>query len=128
MHIADLAQLRALYAAPKDRAVKKQLAFADVHCQRFIALSPLVVLATSAAAGDMDASPRGGAQRPAVSGADAEGPQRVSDAGGNTRGSAQALISRSLNPIFEPTQAHLSCYTPELLHSHRQRPFDEACF
>ena len=61
MHITDLAQLRALYAAPQERAVKKQLASLDVHCQRFIALSPFVVLASAAAAGDMDASPRGGA-------------------------------------------------------------------
>ena len=61
MHITDLAQLRALYAAPKERAVKKQLSSLDAHCQHFIALSPFVVVASSAAAGDMDASPRGGA-------------------------------------------------------------------
>ena len=61
MHITDLAQLRALYAAPKERAVKKQLASLDAHCQHFITLSPFVVLASAAAAGDMDASPRGGA-------------------------------------------------------------------
>jgi PPOX class probable FMN-dependent enzyme len=61
MHITDLRQLRALYAAPKERAVKKQLAQLDLHCQRFIALSPFVVLATGGAAGEMDASPRGGA-------------------------------------------------------------------
>lgn len=60
MQITDLTQLRALYAAPQARAVKKQLASLDLHCQRFIALSPFVVLATGAAAGDMDASPRGG--------------------------------------------------------------------
>lgn len=61
MHITTQTQLRALYAAPKERAVKKQLAQLDSHCQRFIALSPYVVMATGAAAGDMDASPRGGA-------------------------------------------------------------------
>jgi PPOX class probable FMN-dependent enzyme len=61
MHITDLAQLRALYAAPKERAVKKQLSSLDVHCQHFIALSPFVVVASCAAAGDLDASPRGGA-------------------------------------------------------------------
>lgn len=32
-----------------------------MHCQRFIALSPFVLLATAGASGDMDASPRGGA-------------------------------------------------------------------
>ena len=61
MQISDLTQLRALYAAPKERAVKKQLAQLDVHCRRFIGLSPFVVVATAGAAGDMDASPRGGA-------------------------------------------------------------------
>ena len=61
MQITTLTQLRALYAAPKERAVKKQLASLDVHCQHFIGLSPFVVVATGAAAGDMDASPRGGA-------------------------------------------------------------------
>ena len=31
MHITTLAQLRALYAAPKERAVNKQLASLDVN-------------------------------------------------------------------------------------------------
>ena len=61
MHITTQTQLRALYAAPKERAVKKQLTSLDAHCQRFISLSPFVVVATGAAAGDMDNSPRGGA-------------------------------------------------------------------
>ena len=68
MHITTLAELRGLYTAPKERAVKKQLSALDVHCQRFIALSPFVVLASSGASsgsnaggpGAMDASPRGG--------------------------------------------------------------------
>lgn len=58
--ITTLAQLRSLYPAPKERAVKKQLAALDQHCQRFIALSPYVVLATAGADGRQDASPRGG--------------------------------------------------------------------
>ncbi len=57
----DIAALRELYAAPRERAVKKQLSALDVHCRRFIGLSPFVVVATAGAAGDMDASPRGGA-------------------------------------------------------------------
>ena len=61
MHITTLDALRALYAAPKERALKKQLAALDVHCQRFIGLSPFVVLATAGADGRQDASPRGGA-------------------------------------------------------------------
>jgi PPOX class probable FMN-dependent enzyme len=59
--ITTLEALRALYAAPKERAVRKQLSALDVHCQRFIGLSPFVVLATAGAAGSLDASPRGGA-------------------------------------------------------------------
>ena len=60
MDITTLQALRELYAQPKDRAVKKQLAALDVHCQRFITLSPFVVLSTSSAGGQQDASPRGG--------------------------------------------------------------------
>jgi hypothetical protein len=59
--ITTLAALRALYAAPKERAVKKQLSALDKHCVRFIGLSPYVVLATAGADGQQDASPRGGA-------------------------------------------------------------------
>jgi uncharacterized protein len=59
--IPDLAALRALYAPPKERAVKKQLTQLDKHCTRFIGLSPFVVLATADAEGRQDASPRGGA-------------------------------------------------------------------
>ncbi|QTX20992.1 pyridoxamine 5'-phosphate oxidase family protein [Comamonas aquatica] len=55
-------QLRQLYAMPAERALRKQQAALDAHCQRFIALSPFCVLATGGAAGAlMDASPRGGA-------------------------------------------------------------------
>ena len=53
--------LRALYPAPKERAVLKQLDALDAHCQRFIALSPFVVVASAGDAGRQDASPRGGA-------------------------------------------------------------------
>ena len=59
--ITTLAQLRSLYAQPAERAVRKQLSHLDVHCQRFIALSPLCVLATGGVDGGLlDASPRGG--------------------------------------------------------------------
>ncbi len=60
MHIDSIERLRALYAEPRERAVKKQLTALDVHCRRFIELSPFVVVASSNAAGAMDASPRGG--------------------------------------------------------------------
>ena len=59
--LTTLESLRALYPAPKERAVRKQLDHLDVHCRRFIELSPFVVLASSGADGAMDASPRGGA-------------------------------------------------------------------
>lgn len=55
------AQLRQLYAAPAERALRKQLRALDAHCQRFIQLAPFCVLSTGGAAGAyMDASPRGG--------------------------------------------------------------------
>ena len=59
--IRTLDALRTLYAEPRERAVKKQLSVLDAHARRFIELSPFVVLASSAAGGAIDASPRGGA-------------------------------------------------------------------
>ena len=59
--IQDQQALRALYPEPTARALKKQLGALDVHCASFIALSPFVVLATGNGAGQLDASPRGGA-------------------------------------------------------------------
>jgi PPOX class probable FMN-dependent enzyme len=53
--------LRQCYAAPMERAVKKEIPALDVHCRSFIALSPFVLLATGDAAHNLDASPRGGA-------------------------------------------------------------------
>jgi len=61
MKIETLEQLRTLYAAPKERAVKKQLAFLDRHCKRYISLSPFVVLSSLGCDEVLDASPRGGA-------------------------------------------------------------------
>ena len=52
--------LRALYDQPGERAVRKQLAAIDRHCERFLGLSPFVVIASADAQGHMDASPRGG--------------------------------------------------------------------
>ena len=60
MRITTPEQLRALYAQPTERAQRKQLDALDGHCKAFIALSPFVVLATSDAAGRVDATPRGG--------------------------------------------------------------------
>jgi PPOX class probable FMN-dependent enzyme len=58
--VTDAKTLRTLYRPAKERAVRKQLTKLDHHCKRFVALSPFVVLATSDADGNMDASPRGG--------------------------------------------------------------------
>ena len=60
MTIATLAALRQHYADPQERAVKKQIAALDIHCRRFIGLSPFVLLASSDAEHNLDASPRGG--------------------------------------------------------------------
>ena len=58
--IDDPQRLRALYPAPGERALRKQMAALDRHAQRFVALSPFVVLSTADAQGRQDASPRGG--------------------------------------------------------------------
>ena len=58
--LTDLGALRALYPPPGERAVRKQLASLDVHCRRFIGLSPFLVISSVGAAGRLDASPRGG--------------------------------------------------------------------
>jgi PPOX class probable FMN-dependent enzyme len=61
MKIETLEQLRTLYATPKERAVKKQLAALDRHCKHYISLSPFVVLSSLGGDKVLDASPRGGA-------------------------------------------------------------------
>lgn len=61
MRIETLGQLRTLYAAPKERAVKKQLTALDKHCKKYIGLSPFVVLSSVGSDDVLDASPRGGA-------------------------------------------------------------------
>jgi uncharacterized protein len=61
MKIETLEQLRTLYAAPKERAIKKQLAALDRHCKHYISLSPFVVLSSMGGDEVLDASPRGGA-------------------------------------------------------------------
>ena len=58
--LTTLASLRALYPAPKERTLRKELTRLDPHCRRFIGLSPFVVLASAGADGALDASPRGG--------------------------------------------------------------------
>ncbi|HEY1288424.1 MAG TPA: pyridoxamine 5'-phosphate oxidase family protein [Burkholderiales bacterium] len=83
MTLENPAALRELYAAPKERAVRKQLPFLDVHCRNFIALSPFLVLATSDREHNMDASPRGG--EPGFAKVNEGGELLVPDAPGNNR-------------------------------------------
>ena len=49
--IETLEQLREIYREPSERAQLKQLDALDAHCLAFIALSPFVVLASSARGG-----------------------------------------------------------------------------
>ena len=59
--ITDANDLRALYGPAGVRSARKQLDHLDVHCRRFVALSPFVLLATSGADGLGDVTPRGDA-------------------------------------------------------------------
>jgi PPOX class probable FMN-dependent enzyme len=83
MNITTQQELRALYAAPMERAVRKQMDALDEHCRRFIALSPFVILGTTDAQHQVDASPRGGA--PGFVKVDAKGALLIPDAPGNNR-------------------------------------------
>ena len=60
MHIDSVNQLREIYGAAKERALKKEMTSLDVHCRQFIALSPFIVIGSSDHTGHLDASPRGG--------------------------------------------------------------------
>ena len=83
--IENLGQLRALYAAPGERAARKQLQRLDVHGQRFVSRSPFCVIATGGQGGALlDASPRGGVPG-FVKVADEGATLLLPDAGGNNR-------------------------------------------
>ena len=60
MLIQTTEQLRALYKAPSERAVLKELTHIDPHLKRFISLSPFLVISSSDQHHQMDSSPRGG--------------------------------------------------------------------
>lgn len=51
-------ELRALYGAPSERAIRKQLARIDKHCRHFIERSPFLVVSSTGPHG-ADVSPRG---------------------------------------------------------------------
>ena len=83
MKIDTVDALRQLYAAPQERAVKKQIASLDAHCRRFIELSPFLILATSDTKHNLDASPRGG--DPGFVRVTVEGDLLIPDSPGNNR-------------------------------------------
>lgn len=57
--ITDPAVLRALYGAPLERSLKKQLDRLDHHCRGFIAHSPFALLSSTGPDGLGDVTPRG---------------------------------------------------------------------
>ncbi len=59
--IKSLSELQSHYGPPGDLAVDKEMTALDEHCRRFIEISPFIVIATAAADGSADASPRGDA-------------------------------------------------------------------
>ena len=63
--------------------MRKQIAALDVHCRRFIELSPFFILATTDRADNLDASPRGGA--PGFVKINLDGDLLIPDAPGNNR-------------------------------------------
>jgi uncharacterized protein len=58
--IASQAQLRELYDAPMERAVRKQLDRLDEMARRLVAVAPLVLVASHDPEGRCDVTPRGG--------------------------------------------------------------------
>jgi PPOX class probable FMN-dependent enzyme len=54
-------QLREIVGMPGARALQKECAALDAHCRAFIALSPLVLMATAGSDGHCDVSPKGDA-------------------------------------------------------------------
>jgi len=83
MKIDSIAALRQLYAFPQERAVKKQISSLDRHCRRFVELSPFLILASSDAEHNLDASPRGG--DPGFVKVTVEGHLLIPDSPGNNR-------------------------------------------
>lgn len=57
--VMDVDRLREVVGTPSELVLAKQLDHLDQHARAFIALSPFVVISTSAADGTQDSSPRG---------------------------------------------------------------------
>jgi hypothetical protein len=58
--LTDESELRALYGAPMQRAVRKDVARLDEMCRRLIAAAPMVFVASFSPDGRCDVTPRGG--------------------------------------------------------------------
>jgi PPOX class probable FMN-dependent enzyme len=58
--LSDEEDLRAIYGAPMQRALRKDVARLDEMCRRLIAASPMVFVASYSAEGHCDVTPRGG--------------------------------------------------------------------
>lgn len=58
--LRDPAQLRELYDAPLDRALRKELQHLDEMCERLIGACRMVLVASTSGDGRLDVSPRGG--------------------------------------------------------------------
>lgn len=52
-------QLREVVGFPADRVSRKVITELDKHCQKFISLSPFMLISTAGADGSMDISPKG---------------------------------------------------------------------
>ena len=61
MQITTIQALRSIYDEPAARVIRKDIGCIDEHIGRFIELSPFMVMASTDAAQQLDASPRGGA-------------------------------------------------------------------
>lgn len=59
--LTSVEQIRALLGEPGELALRKQIATLDVHCRRFIALSPMLFISSVSDSGLCDVSPKGDA-------------------------------------------------------------------
>ena len=57
--VTSQAVLREMIGTPHELVIKKTVSVIDEYCKKFIAMSPLLFLATADAAGNCDVSPRG---------------------------------------------------------------------
>lgn len=101
--ITSEAQLREIYGEPGGIALRKHLDRLDVHCRRFLALSPFALVATADARGDCDASPRGGP--PGFITVQDDHTLLIPDAAGNRR------IDTLRNVVANP-RLGLCCFVP----------------